>query len=95
MGWKEHTKDIKKMHENNVKLDMETMERLREILENIKDKEIGIEFEFLKDYLRLRPDDIEAMEELKIKIDDVGDVAYRSIVDETDQKIYFVFYTPE
>lgn len=95
MAWEKHTKKVSKMHDTNVKLDMETMQRFREILDNIKDKDVAIEFEFLKDYLRLRPHDMDAMDELKIKMNDVGDVAYRSIIDETDQKIYLVFSTPK
>ena len=95
MAWEKHTKKVSKMHDTNVKLDMETMQRFREILDNIKDKDVAIEFEFLKDYLRLRPHDMDAMDELKIKMNDVGEVAYRSIIDETDQKIYLVFSTPK
>jgi hypothetical protein len=95
MAWEKHTKKVSKMHDNNVKLDMETMQRFREILDNIKDKDVAIEFEFLKDYLRLRPNDMDAMDELKIKMNDVGDVAYRSIIDETDQKIYLIFSSPQ
>ncbi len=95
MEWEKYTKVTSKMHEHNVKLDVETMERFREILEKMKDKDIAIKFEFLKKYLRLRPDDMEAMEELKIKMNDIGDVTYSSIVDEIDQKIYFSFKTPE
>ena len=91
MAWEKHTKKVSKMHDKNVELDMETMQRFREILDNIKDKDVAIEFEFLKDYLRLRPNDMDAMDELKIKMNDVGDVAYRSIIDETDQKIYLIF----
>ena len=95
MAWEKHTKKVSKMHDKNVKLDMETMQRFREILDNIKDKDVAIEFEFLKGYLRLRPNDMDAMDELKIKMNDIGDVAYRSIIDETDQKIYLVFSTPK
>ncbi len=95
MSWKNHTKKTSKMRENNLKLDMETKDRLIEILNEIKDKDTAIEFEFLKEYLRLRPDDMDAMDELKIKLADVGDVSYSSTVDETDQKIYLSFSTPE
>ena len=95
MAWEKHTKKVSKMHDKNVELDMETMQRFREILDNIKDKDVAIEFEFLKDYLRLRPNDMDAMDELKIKMNDVGDVAYRSIIDETDQKIYLIFSSPQ
>ena len=95
MAWEKHTKKVSKMHDTNVKLDMETMQRFREILDNTKDKDVAIEFEFLKGYLRLRPNDMDAMDELKIKMNDIGDVAYRSIIDETDQKIYLVFSTPK
>ena len=95
MAWEKHTKKVSKMHDKNVELDMETMQQFREILDDIKDKDVAIEFEFLKDYLRLRPNDMDAMDELKIKMNDVGDVAYRSIIDETDQKIYLIFSSPK
>ena len=95
MSWKGHTKKTSVMREKNLKLDMETMNRLREILEEIKDQDTAIEFGFLKEYLRLRTDDMEAMDELKIKLADVGEISFSSIVDETDQKIYLSFFTPE
>ncbi|MFW9932387.1 MAG: hypothetical protein ACFFDR_06995 [Candidatus Thorarchaeota archaeon] len=88
------TKYVKKMediHKKNVQLDMESMQRFRDILEEVKDTDKAIQLDFLKEYLRLRHDDDSAIEELKIKINEIGAINYRSIIDETDQKIYISF----
>ncbi len=86
-----YTKKMDEIHKKNVQLDMESMQRFRDILKEVKDTDKAIQLDFLKEYLRLRPDDDSAIEELKIKIKEIGDVNYRSIIDETDQKIYLSF----
>ena len=91
MDINKYVKKLDDIHKKNVELDMESMQRFREILKDIKDTEKAIQLDFLKEYLRLRPDDDSAIEELKIKIKEVGEVNYRSIIDETDQKIYLLF----
>jgi hypothetical protein len=70
---------------------MEVRERFREMLEDIKDTDKAVSLKFLKSYLRLRPEDSEAIQELKLKVDLVEDLKYRVIVDETDQSVYIQF----
>ena len=60
----------------------------------MKDTDKAIELDYLKDYIRLRPDNLEAMKEIKIKMAELGNLDYHSVVDETDQKIYLSFFTP-
>ncbi len=91
MDSSKYTKKMEVIHKKNVELDMESMQRFRDILNEVKDTEKAIQLDFLKDYLRLRPDDDSAIEELKIKIMEIGNISYRSIIDETDQKIYISF----
>ncbi len=91
MDISKYTKKMDAIHKKNVELDMESMHRFQEILEAIKDTDKAIQLDFLKEHLRLRPDDDSAIEELKIKINEIGDVNYRSIIDETDQQIYLSF----
>lgn len=93
MDISKYMKKMDDIHNKNVELDMQSMQRFRDILKEVKDAEEAIQLDFLKEYLRLRPDDDSAIEELKIKIKEVGDVNYRSIIDETDQKIYLSFYS--
>ena len=86
-----YTKNREDIHKKNVELDMESMQRFRGIVEEIKDTDRAIQLDFLKEHLRLRPDDESAIEELKIKIKEMGEIKYRSLIDETDQKIYLSF----
>ncbi|MFW9908146.1 MAG: hypothetical protein ACFFEF_06190 [Candidatus Thorarchaeota archaeon] len=95
MDWKKYTKKVPIIHEKNVTLDMESMQRFREIIDKIRDTDDAIQLDFLKEYLRLRPENDAAIDELKIKMAEIGDINYRSITDETDQKIYLAFTTPK
>jgi len=86
-----YTKKMDIIHKKNVELDMESMQRFRSIIGELKDSDRAIQLDFLKKHLRLRPDDDSAIEELKIKIKEVGGINYRPIIDEIDQKIYMSF----
>ncbi|MGD2072594.1 MAG: hypothetical protein PVG65_03805 [Candidatus Thorarchaeota archaeon] len=91
MAWKDYMKKAPELIENNTKLDMEVTERFREMLDDIKDTENAVSLEFLKSHLRLRPEDTEAIQELKLKVDLIENLKYRVIVDETDQSVYIQF----
>lgn len=95
MPWKKDLKKMSEISESNRALDMESMERFQSLLEDIKDTENVVNMEFLKEFLRLRPETDAAMQELKIKIAEIGNIDYHSIIDETDQKIYLGFKTRE
>ncbi|MGY5876128.1 MAG: hypothetical protein RTU30_10305 [Candidatus Thorarchaeota archaeon] len=91
MAWMKYIKKVSELRETNRQLDMDTMNRFLEILNGIKDQDQAISFNFLKEYLRLRPDDDDAMQELKIWMATMGDISYYSIIDDNDQKIYLAF----
>lgn len=91
MDISKYTKNMDEIHKKNVELDMESMQRFRGLIDEIKDTDRAIQLEFLKKHLRLRPDDDSAIEELKIKIKEVGGINYRPVIDEIDQKIYMSF----
>jgi hypothetical protein len=91
LAWKDHIKQVPELIKNNTKLDMEVRERFRELLEDMKDTDKAVSLKFLKSYLRLRPADSEAIQELKLKVDLVENLKYRVIVDETDQSVYVQF----
>ena len=95
MSWKKHMKNVSDLRESNVKLDMDTDKRLEEILTDIKDSDNAVSLNFLKDYMRLRPDDDDAIQELRLKLAMKDDVQYRVIVDDNDQKIYLAFSSKE
>lgn len=91
MAWKDYLKVVPEIIQNNTKLDMEVSQRFREMLEEIKNTDKAVSLEFLKSFLRLRPTDSEAIQELKLKVDLVENLKYRVIVDETDQSVYIQF----
>ncbi|MBS3795083.1 MAG: hypothetical protein KGY80_09310 [Candidatus Thorarchaeota archaeon] len=92
--WKKHLKEVSELRERNRELDMETAQRLDEMLADIKDTGKAVSLEFLKEYLRLRPDNDDAMQELKMKLQMKDDVTHRVIIDDTDQTVYVAFNTP-
>ncbi len=91
MVWKKYIKNVTELRETNRKLDMDTMNRFLDILNAIKDQDQAINFNFLKEHLRLRPDDDDAMQELKIWMAAMGDISHYSIIDDNDQQIYLAF----
>ena len=91
MEWKKHLKVKSELQEQNMKLDMESMERLREIIDNIAGTEKVISLAFLKDFLRLWAEDDAALEELRIKLTEIGDVDFFVMNDESNQQIYLGF----
>jgi hypothetical protein len=92
--WKKHLKEVSELRDRNRELDMETAQRLDEMLADIKDTGKAVSLEFLKEYLRLRPDNDEAIQELKMKLQMKDDVIHRVIIDDTDQTVYVAFNTP-
>jgi len=92
--WKKHLKEVSELRERNRELDMETAQRLDEMLADIKDTGKAVSLEFLKEYFRLRPDNDDAMQELKMKLQMKDDVTHRIIIDDTDQTVYVAFNTP-
>lgn len=91
MPWKKHLKKASEIRESNRQMDLDTMEKFDQLLKDVKDSENVVGLEFLKEFLRLRPEDDAAMEELKIKMTEIGDIKYFSIIDDNDQSIYLGF----
>lgn len=92
--WKKHLKEVSELRDRNRELDMETAQRLDEMLADIKDTGKAVSLEFLKEYLRLRPDNDDAIQELKMNLQMKDDVIHRVIIDDTDQTVYVAFNTP-
>ncbi|MBD3157400.1 MAG: hypothetical protein GF309_01305 [Candidatus Lokiarchaeota archaeon] len=92
--WKKHLKEVDELRERNRELDMETAQRLDDMLADIKDTGKAVSLEFLKDFLRLRPSDDDAIQELKMKLQVKDDVIHRVIIDDQDQSVYVAFNTP-
>jgi hypothetical protein len=92
--WKKHLKEVDELRERNRELDMETAQRLDDMLADIKDTGKAVSLDFLKDFLRLRPSDDDAIQELKMKLQVKDDVIHRVIIDDTDQTVYVAFNTP-
>ncbi|MFO7837538.1 MAG: hypothetical protein R6V83_12925 [Candidatus Thorarchaeota archaeon] len=92
--WTKHLKEVSKIRESNRKLDMDTAQRLDEMLNDIKDTGNAVSLDFLKDYLRLRPQDDDAIQELKMKLDMKDNVTHHVVIDDRDQSVYVAFNTP-
>ncbi|MGV9168998.1 MAG: hypothetical protein ACOC38_03555 [Promethearchaeia archaeon] len=92
--WTKHLKELSKIRESNRKLDMDTAQRLDKMLNDIKDTGNAVSLDFLKDYLRLRPEDDDAIQELKMKLDMKDNVTHHVVIDDRDQSVYVAFNTP-
>ena len=91
MAWKKHTKKAPAIHEANTKLDMEVRERLENMVKDLADSDNAVSLEFLKEFLHLHKTDDDAIQELRHKVDLLGEVEYRVIVDDQDQSPYIQF----
>ena len=91
MAWKKHIKKAPDIHEANTKLDMEVRERLENMVKDLADSDNAVSLEFLKEFLHLHKADDDAIQELRHKVDLLGEVEYRVIVDDQDQSPYIQF----
>ena len=69
--------------------------RLEEMTGKIADKDEAVSLEFLKEYLHLRKEDDDAIEELKFHVNMMDDIRYSVIADDNDQSIYIYFTKDE
>jgi hypothetical protein len=94
MAWKKHSKKISELKDSNTTIDMTVRKRLEEMTGKIADQDEAVSLEFLKEYLHLRKEDDEAIEELKFHMNLMDDIRYSVIADDNDQSIY-IYFTKE
>ncbi|MFW9889250.1 MAG: hypothetical protein ACFFER_13775 [Candidatus Thorarchaeota archaeon] len=92
MTWEKHSKKITELKESNTQIDMKVRERLEEMIGKIADQDVAVSLGFLKDYLHLRKEDDDAIDELKFHVNLMDDeIRYSVIADDNDQSIYIYF----
>jgi hypothetical protein len=92
MAWEKHSKKITELKESNTQIDMKVRERLEEMIGKVADKDVAVSLGFLKDYLHLRKEDDDAIDELKFHVNLMDDeIRYSVIADDNDQSIYIYF----
>jgi hypothetical protein len=92
MAWEKHSKKITELKESNTQIDMKVRERLEEMIGKVADKDVAVSLGFLKDYLHLRKEDAEAIDELKLHVNLMdNEIRYSVIADDNDQSIYIYF----
>ncbi|MHA2139991.1 MAG: hypothetical protein ACXADF_01355 [Candidatus Thorarchaeota archaeon] len=94
MAWEKHSKKISELKDSNTQIDMEVRGRLEEMIGKISDQDVAVSLGFLKDYLHLRKEDDDAIDELKFHVNLMDDVRYSVIADDKDQSIY-IYFTKE
>ncbi|MFX1262061.1 MAG: hypothetical protein ACFFAZ_08245 [Promethearchaeota archaeon] len=92
MAWEKHSKKITELKESNTQIDMKVRERLEEMIGKVADQDVAVSLGFLKDYLHLRKEDDDAIDELKFHVNLMDDeIRYSVIADDNDQSIYIYF----
>ncbi|MFW9913006.1 MAG: hypothetical protein ACFFEU_11075 [Candidatus Thorarchaeota archaeon] len=92
MAWEKHSKKITELKESNTQIDMKVRERLEKMIGKVADKDVAVSLGFLKDYLHLRKEDDDAIDELKFHVNLMDDeIRYSVIADDNDQSIYIYF----
>ena len=94
MAWEKHSKKISELKDSNTKIDMEVRGRLEEMIGKIADQDVAVSLGFLKDYLHLRKEDDDAIDELKFHVNLMDDIRYSVIADDNDQSVY-IYFTKE
>jgi hypothetical protein len=81
--------------DSNTQIDMEVRGRLEEMIGKITGQDVAVSLGFLKDYLHLRKEDDDAIDELKFHVNLMeDDIRYSVIADDKDQSIY-IYFTKE